>query len=101
MRFDQKTVGIVLTVLVVFVVGGLMVERTVEFLNSDFSNNETDFRGFLIQIFAHILTIIGWLFIIIAAFLKGHFNDIEKPKTDILELEEKIRKKEIMDRKGG
>ncbi len=98
MKFDQKIVGVVLTILIVFVVGGLMVERTVEFLNSDFSNNEADFRGFIIQIFAHILTIIGWLFIIAAAFLKGHFNDIEKPKTDILDLEEKIRKAE---RKGG
>jgi hypothetical protein len=28
--------------------------------------------------------------IIVALFLRGSFKDIEKPKTDILELEEKI-----------
>jgi hypothetical protein len=30
--------------------------------------------------------------IIVALFLRGSFKDIEKPKTDILELEEKIQK---------
>jgi len=43
-------------------------------------------------LFARLTSTFGFLFIIGWAFLKGDFRNIEKPKTDILELHEKIEK---------
>jgi len=45
-------------------------------------------------VIARFFTIFGFLFIIGWAFFRGYFKDIEKPKTDILELHDKIEKKE-------
>jgi hypothetical protein len=42
-----------------------------------------------VVVFARLATLLGFLAIIVALFLRGSFKDVEKPKTDLLELEEK------------
>jgi hypothetical protein len=45
--------------------------------------------------YTHIIQLAGILehsLIIVALFLRGSFKDAEKPKTDLLELEEKIQR---------
>ncbi len=93
-KFSPKIVAAVITVLVVFFVGGMIVEKSIEFFSSPYSKNGVDLRAYLVQVSANILTLAGWLLIVLAAFFRGHFKDVEKPKTDILKLHEKIEKKE-------
>ncbi len=99
MKSKAKTIAIVITVLVVFFVGGMIIEKSIEFFSSPYAKNGVDLRAYLVQVSANILTLVGWLLIVGAAFLKGHFNDVEKPKTDLLQLHEKIEKYEREKRK--
>lgn len=93
-KFTPKVVTILMLSLMVLSVGFYMIEKSIDFFNSEFARNEADFRGYLTVLFARLFMIAGWLAIIIGLFLKGHFKDIEKPKTDLLELHEKIEKLE-------
>ncbi|WP_457639084.1 hypothetical protein [Persephonella sp.] len=93
-KITPKTVTVVLLSLMVLSVGLYMVERSVDFFNSEFAKNESDFRGYIVVLFARLFMIAGWLAIILSLFFRGHFKDIEKPKTDILELNEKLEKLE-------
>jgi uncharacterized membrane-anchored protein len=90
MKSKAKIIAIIITVLVVFFVGGMIIDKTIEFFSSPYAKNGVDLRAYLVQVSANVLTLIGWLLIVGAAFLKGHFNDVEKPKNDLLELHEKI-----------
>ncbi|MBK3332732.1 hypothetical protein GWK41_06590 [Persephonella atlantica] len=93
-RLTPKTVSIIFLILMVSSVGFYMVEKSIDFFNSEFAQNETDFRGYIIVLFARLFMIIGWLAIILGLFFRGHFKDVEKPKADLLELHEKIEKME-------
>ncbi len=90
MKSKAKIIAIVITILVVLFVGGMIIDKTIEFFSSPYAKNGVDLRAYLVQVSANILTLVGWLLIVGAAFLKGHFNDVERPKNDLLELHEKI-----------
>ncbi len=100
-KFNAKFIALVITVLVVFFVGGMIIYKSIEFFSSPYADNGVDLRAYLVQVSANILTLIGWLLIVGAAFLKGHFKNVEKPKTDLLELHEKIEKYEKSKRIKG
>ncbi len=89
MSKNQKILIAVLAFLMVFSVGTMIVIKTIDYMKT-----ETDMASFALVVFARFLTIVGFLFIIGYAFLRGDFRNIEKPKTDILELHEKIEKME-------
>ncbi len=101
-KLTPKTVSIIILALMVSSVFFYMVEKSIDFFNSEFAQNEADFRGYIIVLFARLFMIIGWLAIILGLFFRGHFKDIEKPKTDLLELHEKIEKieKKRLKKKG-
>ncbi|WP_457626090.1 hypothetical protein [Persephonella sp.] len=101
-KITPKLVTTVLFSLMVLSVGFYMIEKSIDFFNSEFARNESDFRGYLTVLFARLFMIIGWIAIIVSLYFRGHFKDIEKPKTDILELHEKIEKmeKERLKQKG-
>lgn len=94
LKFNSKIIAIVITVLVVFFVGGMIIDKTIDFFSSPYAKDGVDLRAYLVQVSANVLTLIGWLLIVGAAFLKGHFNDVERPKNDLLELHEKIERYE-------
>ncbi|NPA16698.1 MAG: hypothetical protein GXO05_03025 [Aquificae bacterium] len=94
LKLTPKTVTVILLSLMVLSIGIYMVERSIDFFNSEFARNESDFRGYLVVLFARLFMIAGWLAIILGLFFKGHFRDVEKPKVDILQLHEKIEKQE-------
>ena len=93
-KITPKVVTIVFFSLMIFSVGFFMIEKSIDFFNSEFAQNESDFRGYLIVFFARLFMILGWIAIIAALFFRGQFKDIEKPKNDLLELHEKIEKME-------
>jgi len=99
-KLTPRTVSIILLSLMILSVGLYMVERSINFFNSEFARNESDFRGYLVVLFARLFMIAGWLAIILGLFFRGHFKDIEKPKVDILELHEKIEKQEKNNQKS-
>ncbi|WP_456464928.1 hypothetical protein [Persephonella sp.] len=93
-KLTPKLATVLFFSLMILSVGFFMIERSIEFFNSEFAQNETDFRGYLIVFFARLFMILGWIAVIAALFFRGHFKDIEKPKNDLLELHEKIEKME-------
>ncbi|WP_297456396.1 hypothetical protein [Persephonella sp.] len=103
LKITPKFVTIVMLSLMVLSVGLYMIGKSVDFFNSEFAQNESDFRGYIIVLFARLFMIVGWLAIILGLYFRGQFNDIEKPKTDLLELHEKIEKieKEKLMKKGA
>ncbi len=90
MSKKEKILIFTLAFLMVFSVGTMIVVKTVDYV----SKGAEDLESFTLVIIARFFTIFGFLFIIGWAFFRGYFKDIEKPKTDILELHEKIEKKE-------
>ncbi|MBI4232129.1 cbb3-type cytochrome oxidase assembly protein [Candidatus Peregrinibacteria bacterium] len=51
---------------------------------------EKDFSQFLFPIIAYFIVGIGFVFLLIWAFIKGHFKDMEAPKYRLLEREKEI-----------
>ena len=96
MRITQKTVALLIMFIFLFVVGTIIAVRTVAYLEAGMAGSEL--KGFLVEVIAYIIALTGWLFLFIYSYLKGDFKDIEAPKYDILELEEKIVEEE---KKGG
>ncbi len=96
MRITQKTVALLIMFIFLFVVGTIIAVRTVAYLEAGMAGSEL--KGFMVEVIAYILALTGWLFLFIYSYLKGDFKDIEAPKYDILELEEKIVEEE---KKGG
>ncbi len=96
MRISQKTVALLILFIFIFVVGTIIAVRTVAYLEAGMAGSEL--RGFLVEVIAYIIALTGWLFLFLYSYLKGDFKDIEAPKYDILELEEKIIKAE---KEGG
>lgn len=88
MKKAEKVVIITIVVLIIFSVGTAIVIRTID----EFKSGGSDLSAFLVVVFARLSTLIGFLAIITALFLRGHFKDIERPKVDLLELEEKIER---------
>jgi hypothetical protein len=82
---NQKIVISIILFLMIFSIGTMIIVKTIDYLAA-----ETDLQSFGLVLFARITSILGFLFIIGYAFLKGDFRNLEKPKTDILELHEKI-----------
>jgi len=91
-KITPKTATFLFFSLMVLSVGFFMIEKSIDFFNSEFAQNESDFRGYLIVLFARLFMILGWIAIIVALFFRGHFKDVEKPKNDLLELHDKIEK---------
>jgi len=96
MRISQKTVALLILFIFIFVVGTIIAVRTVAYLEAGMAASQL--KGFLVEVIAYIIALTGWLFLFIYSFLKGDFKDIEAPKYDILEMEEKIIKAE---KEGG
>jgi len=93
-KVTPKLVTTLFFSLMILSVGFFMIEKSIDFFNSEFAQNESDFRGYLIVLFARLFMILGWIAVIAALFFRGHFKDIEKPKNDLLDLHEKIEKME-------
>jgi hypothetical protein len=87
MRKSEKIIILVIVLAIIFSVGTAIVIRTVQ----EFTEG-SDLGPFVVMVFARLATLLGFLAIIVALFLRGSFKDVEKPKTDLLELEEKIQK---------
>jgi hypothetical protein len=68
-----------------FVVGSIIAVRTVAYLEAGF-----ELKGFLVEVISYIVALTGWLILFIYSYLKGDFKDIEGPKYELLEREEKI-----------
>ena len=96
MRVSQKTVALLILFIFLFVVGTIIATRTVACLDAGFLGSEL--KGFLVEVIAYVVALTGWLFLCIYSFMKGDFKDIEGPKYEILEMEEKIIKAE---KEGG
>jgi FtsH-binding integral membrane protein len=96
MRVSQKTVALLILFIFLFVVGTIIATRTVAYLEAGMSGSEL--KGFLVEVIAYVVALTGWLFLFIYSFMKGDFKDIEGPKYEILEMEEKIIKAE---KEGG
>ena len=96
MRISQKTVALLILFIFIFVVGTIIATRTVAYLEAGMAGSEL--KGFLVEVIAYIIALTGWLFLFLYSYLKGDFKDIEAPKYDVLELEEKIIKAE---KEGG
>ncbi len=96
MRISQKTVALLILLIFIFVVGTIIAVRTVAYLEAGMA--AAQLKGFLVEVIAYIIALTGWLFLFIYSYMKGDFKDIEAPKYDILDLEEKIIKAE---KEGG
>ena len=96
MRITQKTVALLIMFIFLFVVGTIIATRTVAYLEAGMSGSEL--KGFLVEVITYVIALTGWLFLFIYSYLKGDFKDIEAPKYEILEMEEKVIKAE---KEGG
>lgn len=96
MKISQKTVSLLVLFIFVFVVGTIIATRTVAYLEAGMSGSQL--KGFFVEVIAYVIALTGWLFLFLYSYLKGDFKDVEAPKYDILELEEKIIKAE---KEGG
>ncbi len=96
MKITQKTVALLIMFIFIFVVGTIIAVRTVAYLEAGMAGSEL--KGFMVEVIAYIIALTGWLFLFIYSYLKGDFKDIEAPKYEILDLEEKIIKAE---KEGG
>ncbi|HIE58975.1 MAG TPA: hypothetical protein EYH43_05165 [Persephonella sp.] len=96
MRITQKTVALLIMFIFLFVVGTIIATRTVAYLDAGMSGSEL--KGFLVEVITYVIALTGWLFLFIYSYLKGDFKDIEAPKYEILEMEEKVIKAE---KEGG
>ncbi|WP_457639737.1 hypothetical protein [Persephonella sp.] len=96
MKVSQKTVALLILFIFLFVVGTIIATRTVAYLEAGMSGSEL--KGFLVEVIAYVVALTGWLFLFIYSFMKGDFKDIEGPKYEILEMEEKVVKAE---KEGG
>ncbi|MEJ5172771.1 MAG: hypothetical protein WHT47_03580 [Hydrogenothermaceae bacterium] len=85
MKITQRTVALMTLFIFLFVVGSIIAVRTVAYLQAGF-----ELKGFLVQVITYVIALTGWLILFIYAYVKGDFKDIEGPKYDLLEREEKI-----------
>ena len=85
MKITQRTVSLMIMFIFLFVVGSIIAVRTVAYLEAGF-----ELKGFLVEVISYIIALTGWLILFIYSYLKGDFKDIEGPKYDLLEREEKI-----------
>ncbi len=96
MRVSQKTVALLILFIFLFVVGTIIAVRTVAYLEAGMSGS--DLKGFLVEVIAYVVALTGWFFLFVYSYMKGDFKDIEGPKYEILDMEEKIIKAE---KEGG
>jgi len=92
LKINSKLVSLLTLFIFLFVVGTVIAVRTVAYLEAGF-----EMKGFLVEVISYIIALTGWFFLFVYSYLKGDFKDIEAPKYDILDLEEKIQEVE----KGG
>jgi hypothetical protein len=85
MKITQRTVSLMVMFIFIFVVGSIIAARTVAYLEAGF-----ELKGFLVEVISYIVALTGWLTLFIYSYLKGDFKDIEGPKYNLLEREEKI-----------
>ncbi len=96
MRITEKTVALLILFIFLFVVGTIIAVRTVAYLDAGMSGSEL--KGFLVEVIAYVVALTGWLALFIYSYMKGDFKDIEGPKYELLEMEEKVIKAE---KEGG
>ncbi|RUM58895.1 MAG: hypothetical protein DSY59_05235 [Persephonella sp.] len=96
MKITHKTVSLLILFIFLFVVGTIIAVRTVAYLDAGMSGSQL--KGFLVEVIAYVISLTGWLALFIYSYMKGDFKDIEGPKYEILDLEEKIIKAE---KEGG
>ncbi|MEZ0324034.1 MAG: hypothetical protein ABWJ98_06980 [Hydrogenothermaceae bacterium] len=89
MKITQRTVALMTMFIFLFVVGSIIAVRTVAYLEAGF-----ELKGFLIEVITYVIALTGWLTLFIYSYLKGDFKDIEGPKYELLEREEKIIEEE-------
>ncbi|WP_297887807.1 hypothetical protein [Sulfurihydrogenibium sp.] len=85
MKITQRTVSLMIMFVFLFVVGSIIAVRTVAYLEAGF-----ELKGFLVQVITYVIALTGWLTLFIYSYIKGDFKDIEGPKYDLLEREEKL-----------
>lgn len=93
MKITQRTVSLMVMFIFLFVVGSVIAVRTVAYLEAGF-----ELKGFLVEVIAYVIALTGWLLLFVYSYLKGDFKDIEGPKYDLLEREEKLIEE---DKKAG
>ena len=93
MKITQRTVALMTLFIFLFVVGSIIAIRTVAYLEAGF-----ELKGFLVEVIAYVIALTGWLLLFVYSYLKGDFKDIEGPKYDLLEREEKLIEE---DKKAG
>jgi FtsH-binding integral membrane protein len=96
MRITEKTVALLILFIFLFVVGTIIAVRTVAYLDAGMSGSEL--KGFLVEVISYVVALTGWLALFIYSYMKGDFKDIEGPKYELLEMEEKVIKAE---KEGG
>ena len=96
MRISQKTVALLILFIFLFVVGTIIAVRTVAYLEAGMAGSEL--KGFLVEVIAYVVALTGWFFLFVYSYMKGDFKDIEGPKYEILDMEEKVIKAE---KEGG
>ncbi len=96
MRITEKTVALLVLFIFLFVVGTIIAVRTVAYLEAGMSGSEL--KGFLVEVIAYVVALTGWLALFIYSYMKGDFKDIEGPKYELLEMEDKVVKAE---KEGG
>ncbi|NPA54720.1 MAG: hypothetical protein GXO21_08670 [Aquificae bacterium] len=96
MKITERTVAILILFIFLFVVGTIIAVRTVAYLDAGMSGSEL--KGFLVEVISYVVALTGWLALFIYSYLKGDFKDIEGPKYELLEMEEKVIKAE---KEGG
>ncbi len=96
MRITEKTVALLVLFIFLFVVGTIIAVRTVAYLEAGMTGSEL--KGFLVEVIAYVVGLTGWLALFIYSYMKGDFKDIEGPKYELLDMEEKVVKAE---KEGG
>ena len=73
------------TVFFVFAAGLTFAHKYYQFFQDLVDEAGIHFAG--PHLMSYTLVVLGFLFLLVLAFLKGHFSDIERPKYEMLDLE--------------
>lgn len=84
--------------LTVFIIAALLsgagfLYKAYEFLQDLLNENGLGFAGS--HLMSYVLVAGGFICLLVAAFLRGHFHDIEEPKYKLLEDEERHDREEF------
>ena len=83
------------SILVILLAAGGFGYKLYQFISE--AINEKDFSAFLFPVIAYFIVGIGFLLLLIWAFMKGHFKDMEAPKYRMMERELEYEQAEKID----